>query len=217
MHAEMPNDIHTTEDVITSGAAEKEASKAVIALHGRGANANDILEFMDSLSIPTLHIKAPQATDRTWYPYAFMEPKEKNSPHLDSALSVIDDLVKDLENSGFKRRDIYILGFSQGACLTLEYVSGNGNGLGGVFALSGALIGSDNEIENHSSDLEGLQIFIGCGDRDHHIPVERIETSRSILDSLNANVEARIYPNMGHMINMDEVDYIKDKLQDPYM
>ena len=195
-------------EFITSGKSLEEASRVLIMIHGRGANAEDILGIAEHLNAKDFALLAPQATNNTWYPYSFMAPPASNEPWLSSALSLLKEIVTDLVTKGFDRENIYFLGFSQGACLTLEFVTRNAAKYGGVVAFTGGLIGDKIYPENYSGNFSGTTIFIGSSDPDPHVPVERVNESSALLEKLNAQVTKKIYKEMGHTINQDELDQV---------
>ena len=180
------------------------AAKAVlIMLHGRGASAENILSLVPELDQPDFAYLAPQAAGNTWYPYRFLEPREKNEPHLTSALATISGLVEHVLGQGFGPEQIGLLGFSQGACLAVEWAARNPRRYGGVFVLSGGLIG--DVLTPIPGSLDGTPAFFGCSDVDFHIPKERVTESAEMLRTMNAEVTVRLYPGMGHTINEDEI------------
>ena len=191
---------------ILSGKDLKEASKVLIMVHGRGASAESILSVADHLQVNDLALLAPQATNNTWYPYSFLAPPSENEPWLSSALELINDIVNDLTEKNIDPKSIYFLGFSQGACLTLEYVTRNAKQYGGVIAFTGGLIGDKVYTENYKGDFLSTPVFIGTSDPDPHVPVERVNATENILINMNAQVTKRIYERMGHTINQDEID-----------
>jgi len=149
---------------------------------------------------------APQATNNTWYPYSFLTAPKENEPWLSSALDVLKDTVADVQAEGIKPKNIYFLGFSQGACLTLEFVTRNANKYGGVVAFTGGLIGDKIYSENYKDDFQNTPVFIGSSNPDPHVPVERVYATTNILKNMNAAVTEKVYNNMGHTINQDEID-----------
>lgn len=193
-------------EYITSGRDLKEASKVLIMIHGRGASAEDILGIANYLKVDDFTLLAPQATNDTWYPYSFLVPPSQNEPWLSSALDLLDDIVIDLKNNKIDPKNIYFLGFSQGACLTLEYVTRNAAEYGGVIAFTGGLIGDKIYTENYKGDFSGTPVFMGTSDPDPHVPVERVNATEKILADMNAQVTKKIYKNMGHTINQEEID-----------
>ncbi|OQP54513.1 phospholipase [Niastella yeongjuensis] len=195
-----------TKQVIKAGNQTGEATKALVMLHGRGGSAEDILGLAQYLPVNDFALFAPQATNNTWYPYSFLAAPKDNEPWLSGALAVVKELVADIEASGIKPENIYFLGFSQGACLTLEYVTRNAAKYGGAVAFTGGLIGDRIYKENYSGDFAGTPVFIGTSDPDPHVPVDRVLASTQILTDMHAQVTQKIYKNMGHTINQDEIN-----------
>ena len=197
-----------SKEFITSGKSLEESSRVLIMIHGRGGSAEDILTIADHLDAKDFTFLAPQATNNTWYPYSFMAPPSSNEPWLSSALSLLKEIVSDLEAKGIKKESIYFLGFSQGACLTLEFVTRNAAKYGGVAAFTGGLIGNKVYPENYSGSFAGTTMFIGSSDPDPHVPVERVNESAALLEKMDAIVTKKIYKGMGHTINKDELDQV---------
>jgi len=193
-------------DLITAGKKLSEAKKVLIMIHGRGGTAEKILSLAEHLDVDDYALLAPQAGGNTWYPYSFMAPLQQNEPYLSSALSVLNDTVNDLVAQGFTEKQLYFLGFSQGACLTLEFVTRNATHYGGVVAFTGGLIGDKIYQEHYNGDFKGTPVFIGTSNPDIHVPVERVYATSNILRDMNADVTEKVYPNMGHTITQDEID-----------
>ena len=191
--------------IYNSGVELDKAKKVLIMLHGRGASASDILSLSNYLPVEDYAILAPEATGNTWYPYSFLMPPQQNEPWLSSAIALIKEIENDLLSDGFKSEQLYFLGFSQGACLTLEFVTRHAKKYGGAIAFTGGLIGDKIYTENYSGDFQNTPIFIGTSDPDPHVPVARVNATAEILKKMNASVTAKIYPGMGHTINEDEI------------
>ncbi|UJH91211.1 dienelactone hydrolase family protein [Antarcticibacterium sp. 1MA-6-2] len=193
-------------NIKTSGKEISEAKKALVMIHGRGGNAEDILSLRDHLNVKNYALFAPQATGNTWYPYSFLAKREQNEPGLSSALQMLKELLQEIESKGFSSENIYFLGFSQGACLTLEFVTLNAKRYGGVVAFTGGLIGDRIYNDKYNGDFGGTPIFIGTGNPDPHVPVERVEKSAGILEEMNASVTVKVYDNRPHTISMEEIE-----------
>lgn len=196
--------------LLTAGAPVETAQAAVILLHGRGATAADILSLgprLDSShATQKLAFLAPQAPGRAWYPHHFLAPLAENEPALSAALATVGALIARIEMTGIPVARIALLGFSQGACLALEYAARHARRYGGVIALAGGLIGPPGTLFRYSGMLAGTSVFIGCGDSDPHIPLARVNESAEALAELGARVDRRIYPGLGHAIVQDEID-----------
>lgn len=193
-------------NIFVSGLPLAKESKVLIFIHGRGGSAEEITSLSSFLEIKKFALLAPQATNSTWYPYSFLAPPKQNEPWLSSALQLVKELVNDVVAKGVPTENIYFLGFSQGACLTLEFVTRNANKYGGVVAFTGGLIGDKIYSENYAGDFQNTPIFIGTSNPDPHVPVERVYATTNILKNMNADVTEKIYNNMGHTINQDEID-----------
>ena len=201
---------HQGQPILNAGIPVAQAQRAMILVHGRGGSAADILSLANSFQMSSFAYLAPQAATGSWYPHSFLMPLERNEPSLSSALSALEDLLKDLERQGIGPEKVILGGFSQGACLALEYAARHAHRYGGVFAFSGGLIGPEGTPRNYPGSLEGTPIFLGCSDTDAHIPLERVEESARVLSVLGARVEKRIYPSMGHTINSDEIEAVRE-------
>ncbi len=181
----------------------------MIMIHGRGASAEDILELAAELKQPGFVFLAPQASGHAWYPNSFLAPLASNEPELSSGLAVIAALLERLAGAGIPAERTMLLGFSQGACLTLEFAARNARRYGGVVGLSGGLIGPDGTPRDYAGSLARTPVFLGCSDVDPHIPRERVEESAEVLRRLGGDVTARLYPRMGHMVNRDELRFVQ--------
>ena len=207
-------DPHANRPVLHAGLPLEQARSAMLLAHGRGASAADILTLVDELdggdlfaSISDLGFAylAPQAAGYTWYPQRFLAPLEENEPWLSSALSALDRVVRRIEAAGIPRERTYLLGFSQGACLALEYAARSGGRYGGVVGLSGGLIGPTLQPERYPGRLDGTPVLLGCSDVDPHIPLQRVWDSAAQLEKMGALVTVRIYPGMAHTVNDEEL------------
>ena len=195
-----------TENIQTAGTSLLEANKALIMIHGRGANSADILSLARHLDVEGYALVAPEATNNTWYPNSFLAPIKQNEPYLSSALDLLSKTVAFIEENGVAKENIYFLGFSQGACLALEFTARNAAKYGGIVAFTGGLIGDKVYPENYSGNFNGTPVFIGTSDPDFHVPVQRVHDSTAQLKSMGANVTEKVYPDMGHTISQDEIN-----------
>jgi phospholipase/carboxylesterase len=190
----------------TAGQPLGTATKALILLHGRGGSAADILSLAAHLHVADFTLLAPQAPGNTWYPNSFLAPLAQNEPALSAALTSVAQAVATAQQHGIGPANLYFLGFSQGACLTLEYVARHAARYGGVVAFTGGLIGDQVYLENYGGDFGGTPMFLGTSDPDFHVPVERVRASTALLTSLGAQVTEKVYPNRGHTITQEEID-----------
>lgn len=182
-----------------------EASRVLVMLHGRGATAQDILSLADYLNVEDYSKLAPQATNHTWYPLSFLATPSQNEPWLSSAMDLLTEVVYDINDAGIADDKIYFLGFSQGACLTLEFVTRNARKWGGAVAFTGGLIGDKIYHENYKGDFKETPVYIGTSDPDPHVPVERVNETTQILTAMNARITTDVFPGMGHTVSEKQI------------
>jgi predicted esterase len=205
--------IHQAQPVLAAGLPLGQARAAMLMLHGRGASAEDILSLAGEFQQPGFAYLAPQAAGGTWYPNRFTAPIEMNEPWLTSALQVVGDVLSRIVEAGVRPENIMLLGFSQGACLALEYAARNARRYGGVIGLSGALIGPDDLPRQYPGSLEATPVFLGCSEVDFHIPRQRVDHAAEVMRALGGMVTERLYPNMDHTVNQDEIDFVRVMMQ----
>jgi len=199
---------HMGGKILYGGSNIEDATAAMILIHGRGAAAESMHPLIDLFDSQHMTFIMPQAENLSWYPYRFIEKRETNEPGISSGFSLIHALVKSLNKTGIPNEKIYFLGFSQGACLAADFAARYPSRYGGVFVLSGGLIGEILRSDDYNGDLGQTPVFFGCSDSDFHIPEERVHESADIFEKLNADVTKTIYPDMGHTINLDEIDSV---------
>jgi phospholipase/carboxylesterase len=203
----MTDKIHRGGRVLAAGEPLEHARAAVILVHGRGASAESILTLAPELDAPGVAFLAPQASNGSWYPFSFLAPIRQNEPFLSSALEAVGDLVAHVEAAGVPAERIVLLGFSQGACLSSEFVARNARRYGGLVAFSGGLIGPAGTPRDYPGSLAGTPVFLGCSDVDAHIPAERVLESEEVLRRMGGEVTAKLYPGMAHTVNQDEIEH----------
>jgi phospholipase/carboxylesterase len=202
-------DPHDGQSIIYAGADIEHAESAMIVLHGRGATAESMVGLVSEIYAENMVYVIPQAKNFAWYPYRFTEKRAVNEPGISSGLSLIQSIVNALNEKGIQQERIFFLGFSQGACLVADFIARYPAKYGGLFVLSGGLIGYQIDQNEYEGDLMQTPVFLGCSDVDFHIPEQRVHESARIFEHLNADVTKKIYPNMGHTINRDEINFVR--------
>jgi len=199
------NDPHNGQPLLRRGPDAAAARVAVILVHGRGGSAAGMLDLAAEIGGDDIAYLAPQAAGSTWYPYSFLAPMAQNEPALSSGLNVLERLVSSLEGQKVASDRIGLLGFSQGACLTLEFAARHPRRYAAIVGFSGGVIGPPGTPRNYPGAFDGAQLFLGCSDIDPHIPLERVHESAAVFKRMGARVDERIYPGMGHTISADEI------------
>lgn len=200
---------HGGQPVVQAGAALQEARSVMVLVHGRGDSASGILQLADALPVPGMAYLAPQASGSTWYPNRFLAPIQSNEPWLSSALAGLGDVLSQVERAGVPAMRIALLGFSQGACLALEFAVRNPRRYGALVGLSGGLIGPPGTVWPQAGSLDDTPVFLGCSDVDPHIPAWRVEESADVLREMGGDVNAVLYPGMDHTVRDEEVREVR--------
>ena len=204
-----PSGPHQGQPVRHAGERLEHARAAMVMVHGRGGSADDILGLSEEMTVPGFAYLAPQAAGNTWYPYSFLSPVAQNEPGISSGLAAIADVLETIERVGVPPERVVLLGFSQGACLTLEFTARAARRYGGVAGLSGGLVGPDGTARAYFGSLANTPVFLGCSDVDPHIPEARVLETATVLRRLGGDVDMRIYPGMGHTINEEELEAVR--------
>jgi phospholipase/carboxylesterase len=202
---------HQGQEVLQAGEPLAKARAAMILVHGRGAGAADIMTLGAELMLPGFAYFAPQAGGSTWYPNPFTAPMEDNEPYLSSALEVLASLLASIEQTIPADR-VVLLGFSQGACLTLEFAARHARRYGGVVGLSGGLIGPEGTPRDYPGSFARTPVFLGCSDVDPHIRKERVIEAADVFKRLDAEVTMELYPQMGHTVSAEEIETVRKLL-----
>ena len=208
----MSSDPHRGQPVFQHGPQPSAARLTMIMVHGRGASADDVLSLAAEFGTTDVAYLAPQAAGRTWYPYSFLSPMQDNEPGISSGLRVLAGLVDGLVAQNIPHARIALLGFSQGACLSLEFAARHPRRYAAIIGLSGGLIGPSGTPRDYPGSLDEAPVFLGCSDIDAHIPLARVRESAEVFRRMGASVDERIYPGMGHTVSEDEIEAVKTVL-----
>jgi predicted esterase len=202
------------------------AKAGIVLLHGRGGSAADVLGLLSHAALPDVAAIAPEAPGNSWWPTSFLAPQPQIEPFVQAGLDTVRNAVAALEAGGLPRSRIWLGGFSQGACLALEAFARDGEGLGGVIALSGGLVGSGDlgvgpdpalygyspKSFSYGGRRSGASVWMSVHERDPHIPLKRVQDSATALSALGASVETKIYPGAGHGVLQDDLAAMRARL-----
>lgn len=202
----------SAEAMIQHGKKLTEATRVAILVHGRGSTAHQILSLTDYLKLDDFAVLAPQAAGNTWYPYSFMAARQQNQPFLNQSLSQLHGVVQQAITQGKTSQQLYFFGFSQGACLVLEYTARHAAQYGGIAAFTGGLIGDKLDTNVYTGDFGQTPVLLAASHRDFHVPLARIEESEQILLSMNAKVHKIIAPDTDHTIREEEINWVNNHI-----
>jgi predicted esterase len=189
------------------------ASSIVILLHGRNRTTEEMFAIADRIELDAIAYLALAAPGGTWYPKSFLAPIADNQPHLEAALGWIEETVRALEREGRSRREIALVGFSQGACLASEYLVRHPGRWGGLVAFTGGLIGPPGTTWPGASDFIRTPMLFVSSDVDAWVPLDRVQESVRAFRAMNASVDERIYPGMDHAVTSDGIAHARVLLE----
>lgn len=195
--------------ILTQGPPVDQATNALIVLHGRGGSANNSLAIADLFRASHTHVIAPEAPGHTWYPYSFLVEEAQNEPYLSQSIQTIKEMIESVAEH-IPKEKIYLMGFSQGACLSLEISARFATRYGGVIAFTGGLIGSQINPQKYAGSFEGTPIYMSNGDNDPHIPLVRSEESKIMMEKLGGQVTLQVFKNREHTISKEEIVWVKN-------
>ena len=195
------------------------ATRGIVLLHGRGGSAADILVLMDHAGVSDVAAIAPEAPGATWWPSSFLAAHSLIEPHVHKGVAAVTKAIATLQADGIPRNAIWLGGFSQGACLALESFARAGDGLAGVFAFSGGLVGTtdtggpeEDALYGHAPKRfdypgrrEQARVWLSVHARDPHIPLKRAEDSATVLRAMGATVTTTTYPGTGHSVMREDL------------
>ncbi len=205
--------LHEDQPALSEGARLDAARVAVLMLHGRGAEARDILGLAGDLPRTAVAYLAPQAANRTWYPLSGFVAIERNEPHVSSAFRTIDALLARARSAGIPDERIVIGGFSQGACLASEYAARHPRRYGGLFVLSGALMGPPESPRVYAGSLAGTPAFVGGCDHDSWVTETQMRMTADVLRRLDADVQLEVVPGAEHTVRPSELERVRTLIE----
>ena len=194
-----------------------ESAPAVVLLHGRGADEQDLLPIADRLpeSLHVLSVRAPDSLGmgNTWYDLDLsaggLHASQPDGEDFRRSLDLFDDFVDEaIERYDLDPDRIGLLGFSQGAILSLGSLVEHPERYAWVVALHGYLDDSHDDPEQVEG-AAGTPVFVGCGEADQVIPAARAERAAEMLSDAGLDVTFRVYP-VGHGTNAQEVADVAD-------
>jgi predicted esterase len=198
-------DPHRGQPISTLGPPPLMARLAVILVHGRNGTPQSMLDLAAQLPFDDVAYVAPAAAGKTWYPQSFLAPMPQNEPGITSGLNVLAGLVGDFERGGVPASRVALMGFSQGACLALEFAARHARRYAAIIGLSGGLIGPPGTPRSYQGSFDATPVFLGCSDVDSHIPLARVHETADVFTRMKALVDERIYPQMSHAVTPEEL------------
>jgi predicted esterase len=198
---------------IPHGADPGSAPLSAVLIHGRDRTAAEMIGLAERIGLPQVAWRALQAPGGSWYPESFLAPLEINRPRLDQSLARVEREVRTLEALGAARARIAFVGFSQGACVALEYVRQSPRRWGGLIAFTGGLFGPEGTAWDAPGRLDGTPVLLSNSDVDAFVPWPRTEATAEAFRRLGADVTLKPCPGRDHIVGDDEIAEARAILQ----
>ena len=173
-----------------------EPTSLFVALHGFGANCNDLTPFVGELNLPDYRFEFPDAPlhhpevpgGKMWY-----DLSNKEYPGLLQSRQMLIDWLVSLESkTGIPLSKTILCGFSQGGAMAMDV--GVTLPLAGLIILSGYL---HSQLQPSVEKLPPILIVHGTGDP--VVPIQQGRQSRDTFTNLGANIQYQEF-DMGHEI-----------------
>jgi phospholipase/carboxylesterase len=194
---------------IESGRPKGAAELGGVLIHGRYRTPEEMIYLSSRLNIETIRWIAPAAGhERSWYPGLFMDPLSTNEPALTQAIRQIDLCVDRASEDGrLGAGRLVMMGFSQGACLTVEYALRHPGRCHTMIVLTGGLFGPPGtDWPGSPTMLSGTRVLLTGSDVDDWIPEARVHETARVLGAMGADVRLRIYPGRAHEVTDAELE-----------
>jgi predicted esterase len=175
-----------------------------------------MLDLTTALEIGGTRWLAPYAGKGLWYPGRYMEPIESNEPQLTRSVERTHWLVLDgAEGGRLGPEQIFIVGFSQGACIAVEYILRHPASVAAIVVFTGCLMGPPGTQWKTAGgqSLKGVSVFLTGSDADEWVDEARTRETARVLEDLGAEVEMHIYPGRPHIVSKEELITAREFLQ----
>lgn len=202
-------------------------TRAVIWLHGLGADGHDFEAIVPALQLPAtpaIRFVFPHAPVRpvtlnggmpmrAWYDIVALGGTQQDEAGIRASQAQVEALIARAADRGIPANQLVLAGFSQGGAIALQAGLRHPQRLAGIMALSTWLPLADTLAAEASAANRDVPILMVHGRRDEMVAVERGERSRDALLALGYAPKWLDYP-MGHEVCMEEVQAISRWLVD---
>lgn len=187
------------------GADIETAKAACLLLHGRGQTPEDMVQMIVAhLRVPEVVWVLPTSPRAAWYDARAIDPLALiTREQLGEGLAVIDDVLADLR-AARPGLPLMLAGFSQGACLTAEYLFARGSVVDAAAILTGCRVGVAGDLRPRTP-LKNLAVYASGSNVDPWIPVEAFLALQEELTTAGARIRADLLPGRGHVVAGPEI------------
>lgn len=195
--------------------ANGSAVKALcVFVHGRGQSPEEMeSHVLKRLRAANVAFALPRAPRGAWYDAKAVDPISTTTrSQLDEALGVLGDEITSLR-ADYPGRPLLLGGFSQGACLSLEYVCRGEDAPDALVALTGCRVGTSS-CDRPLAAPANLAAYLSGSDADPWIPVTASAEALLDLGRQKLQVRADLFPGRGHEVSPAEIAMLETMLAD---
>tara|TARA_Y100000768_G_scaffold128368_1_gene95248 strand:+ start:1838 stop:2449 length:612 start_codon:yes stop_codon:yes gene_type:complete len=183
---------------------------AIIAIHGWKGNLSSMEHVANALNIKYAQwffLQAPYAFGDN--KYSWFDGNEKEGWRYQESFDLLHETILDLNKNGFSKSNIFLFGFSQGACLAMEFIIRQEFSIGGIIPIAGFIGKKDKfkkDIVNGSQDTPVLLIH---GSKDEMVLPAESRIAFELFSDAGFKVQLQT-PSVGHKIPLQTKDIIEE-------
>ena len=196
-------------------AAGGKSSNLVVFLHGYGADGKDLIDLANpfAMAMPNASFISPDAPNRCamspsgreWFPI-----DEIPTGAIKASKSLLDLIQAEAQNVELSFKEVILIGFSQGAMMSMQCLLINKHQFGAIIGYSGALRTENVEaaklqIINGKHKYADTPVLLVHGKQDEVVPFQSLENSKNLLNEIGFNVQTLSRPNLGHGIDPEGI------------
>jgi phospholipase/carboxylesterase len=198
------------ENALLIGATPQDASVLCVVVHGRTQSPEIMKDWIvDRLGIEDVAFALPRAAGNSWYNAKAVDPlNETTRAQLDDSLAYLGSTIDHLKKDAGSEKPLLLVGFSQGACLSMEYAFSRGRWHGALACLTGCRVGTQTD-NLPLADLASLPVYLTGSDNDPWIPVSAFAEASHAFGRARARLKTELFPGRDHSISDAEIGELK--------
>lgn len=196
--------------LIQTGAPLEKAAAICVVVHGRGQSPAMMQEHIVArLKQSNICFLLPAAPRGSWYDARAIEPlTDITRQQMEQSLGIVSEAMEQAQTSG---KPVMLIGFSQGACLSMEYAFAKGSWTGAMACLTGCRVGEVRDPRPRES-LNGMPVFLTGSDADPWVPITGFAVAAGDLGAAGARLRCDIFPGRPHEVSDAEIKVLDDML-----
>ena len=172
----------------------KDGERIIIAIHGWTGNINSLKPLSKQWEFPAtkwIHIQGPYKVKPKGF--SWFKGNDQDGWEYEKSFDILNHTIQNLVENGYQHKNIFMLGFSQGACLAMEFMIKQGFSIGGIIPISGFIKNKSyfNRAENILSKDTAVLLF--HGEKDHIINAKESRIAFELFMGLGYKTDLYIF------------------------